>query len=266
MLKESTFDHFDVIVIGAGVGGLTSAALLAKAGKKVLLVEKEARTGGFIRPLEYGPYHFDVGARLLMGCNPEGPFGPGSVHALLEVLGAADLCEFIPIQPFVTIRLPGSTYPMASGREAFVEGLSGAFPTGLENLPQLLDLCSRLYRSAKAVMLAKKPWGLLKMPSILPDLLRYRNATMEDVLSRVIPDLRPRVALEALWPYLGLAPQRASFLMWALLMTTYIEEVPIPAKVGCIPWQMQLPVPLSARAGSCCSAVKPQRSWSKTGQ
>jgi prolycopene isomerase len=49
MAKDSSSDHFDAIVSGAGAAGLTSAALLAKAGRKVLLVEKEARIGGYIR-------------------------------------------------------------------------------------------------------------------------------------------------------------------------------------------------------------------------
>jgi len=168
----------------------------------VLLVEKESRIGGYIRPLVSGPYEFDIGARLLMGCRPDGPFGPGTTYALLDQLGVADQCEFIPLQPFTSIRLPGLTYPMWSGRQAFVDGMRGLFPTGLEKLPQLLDLCNRLYQTGKAFTLAK----------------------LEEVLTSYVPDPRPRVALGALWSYLSLAPERASFLMWAVLMATYIEE------------------------------------------
>ena len=39
-------DNFDVIVIGAGPGGVTVASLLANSGKKVLLVDKNQKAGG----------------------------------------------------------------------------------------------------------------------------------------------------------------------------------------------------------------------------
>jgi all-trans-retinol 13,14-reductase len=224
MSKDSSKDYFDVIVIGAGGAGLTTSALLTKAGKKVLLVEKEARIGGHISPLVSGPYQFDTGARLLMGCNADGPFGPGITYSLLEQLGVADRCEFIPIQPFISIHLPGLKFPMQSGRQAFTDGMRQLFPSGLENLPQLLDLCGRVYQSGKAFTLARKPWELLKISAGLAELFRYRNATLDDVLTSYIPDPRPRVALRAIWPYLSMAPKRASFLMWAVLMSTYMEE------------------------------------------
>jgi all-trans-retinol 13,14-reductase len=231
-IKPSDGDYYDIIVIGAGAGGLTTAALLAKAGKKVLLVEKETRIGGLISPLVYGPHHFDVGPRLLMGCNQDGPFGPGTIYTLLDHLGVADQCEFIPVQPFVSVRLPGTTFHMWSGRQAFLEGMEQSFTTGLENLPQLLDMCNRLYVSGKIFALAKKPWGLLKTPSLLLELFGYRNTTLGDVLNQYIPELRSRVALGTLWPYLGLAPERASFIFWAMLMATFIEEGSFYCKGG----------------------------------
>jgi prolycopene isomerase len=47
---------------------------------------------------------------------------------------------------------------------------------------------------------------------------------VEEVLARFIPAERPRTAVASLWPYLGLPPKRASFLMWATMMASYIEE------------------------------------------
>ena len=52
-------DSYDVVVIGAGLGGLSAAAALAKAGKRVLLAERQDGPGGNARAFERGPYTFD---------------------------------------------------------------------------------------------------------------------------------------------------------------------------------------------------------------
>jgi C-3',4' desaturase CrtD len=71
--------HYDVIVIGAGVGGLTAAALLARDGYRVLVLEGHIEPGGcassFERKRPNGDrYVFDVGATLFAG------FTPGGAH------------------------------------------------------------------------------------------------------------------------------------------------------------------------------------------
>lgn len=55
----------DVIVIGAGLGGLSAAAHLRAAGHEVLVVEREAVPGGRAGRLELGGYHFDTGPTVL---------------------------------------------------------------------------------------------------------------------------------------------------------------------------------------------------------
>lgn len=54
---------YDAIVVGAGVAGLTSAAYLCKYGYKVLLCEKEAKTGGLVSSFNYRGFYFDAGIR-----------------------------------------------------------------------------------------------------------------------------------------------------------------------------------------------------------
>ncbi|MBN1690403.1 MAG: NAD(P)/FAD-dependent oxidoreductase [Dehalococcoidia bacterium] len=56
---------YNVIVIGAGIGGLAISALMAKQGRKVLLLEQSDRVGGCCSTFEREGYHFDLGASLI---------------------------------------------------------------------------------------------------------------------------------------------------------------------------------------------------------
>lgn len=58
-------NSFDVIIVGGGMAGLTSAAYLAKAGMRILLCEKNSQVGGLVGAFDRGGFHFDAGARAL---------------------------------------------------------------------------------------------------------------------------------------------------------------------------------------------------------
>ena len=63
-----------VVIIGAGIAGLTAAALLAHEGVPVTLVEAHNQAGGCAGTFCRGPYVFDVGATQVAG------LGPGGIH------------------------------------------------------------------------------------------------------------------------------------------------------------------------------------------
>lgn len=56
-------NHFEVIIVGAGMAGLTSAAYLTQDGRKVLLIEKEHKNGGLLGSFDIGGHRVDQGAR-----------------------------------------------------------------------------------------------------------------------------------------------------------------------------------------------------------
>jgi len=224
MNSASQGNEYDVIVIGAGLGGLTTAALLAKAGKKVLVLEKSDRVGGYFSSVTFGNYIWNNGPRLVMGCNASGPYGPGVTYNLVHQLGVQDEVEFIRIDPFTTIRSSDLTFQLWSGRQRFVEGLSAAFPGDFSRLPELIELITRLQHTAMSMYLASSPWKLMQGSPGMFEALRYSNLTMADVLPRYLPDPRARAMVELLWLHLGLPPRSASFLMWALLVASYIDE------------------------------------------
>jgi len=62
--RDILLPYYDVMVVGAGIGGLTTAALLAKRGKSVLVVEQHYLPGGCASIFRRKGFTFDVGASL----------------------------------------------------------------------------------------------------------------------------------------------------------------------------------------------------------
>jgi phytoene dehydrogenase-like protein len=60
-----TGNHYDTLIVGGGIAGLTSAVYLARAGQKVLLIEKNRECGGLVNTFSRDGFRFDAGVRAL---------------------------------------------------------------------------------------------------------------------------------------------------------------------------------------------------------
>lgn len=73
MLKNAVIKHhYDVVVVGSGIGGLTTAALLAKKGINVLVIEQHYLPGGCCTAFRRQGWTFDAAAGMLFGWGEKG--------------------------------------------------------------------------------------------------------------------------------------------------------------------------------------------------
>ena len=77
-------EQCDVVVIGAGMGGLTSAAAMAKAGMSVCVLEMDSRPGGYLAGFQRRKFVFDTAIHWLNQCGDE-----GMARRILDYLGPA---------------------------------------------------------------------------------------------------------------------------------------------------------------------------------
>jgi prolycopene isomerase len=215
---------YDVIVVGGGIAGLTSGALLAKEGKQVLVVEQEEHPGGFAREFRYGDYNINPALHSIMGCNRAGLLGQGVIDTVLKHLGVQNLCEFIKVNPFYRVQFPGFKMDVPTGREAYLEAHLNHFPDERDGFTDLVDLCSLIFREFMQFPPVLKLQDWVSMPFRFPLHFRFANATLSSVMNRYLSDPKLKSVYAILYPYLALPPSKLSFLLWAVMMASYIEQ------------------------------------------
>lgn len=130
---------YEVVVVGAGVGGLTCAALLAARGVKVCLLEKETGGGGSARALERPGYRFEPSAGLYAS------WQPGGLHERVFAELPVAPPEVRAASPSYVVRLPGTIDVSIGGSDAEFAARLG------EVFPECAERAASFYRDAVLV-------------------------------------------------------------------------------------------------------------------
>ena len=140
-MTMATHESWDAVVVGAGLGGLTAAACLAGAGKKVLVVERHDIAGGnatvFRRQHQGEHFEFDVGVHYIGEC------GPGELFpAILNGLGVGDRVRFLPMDAdgFDTIVMPGVEVRIPAGWDGYMANVVEAVPSDRAAIEQCIGI------------------------------------------------------------------------------------------------------------------------------
>ncbi|HUS12925.1 MAG TPA: FAD-dependent oxidoreductase [Pyrinomonadaceae bacterium] len=113
----------EVVVVGGGIGGLTLAALLAKRGVNVCLLERERQVGGCTASFEKFGYSFEPGYGLFSGWKPD------EIHQRVFSELRVDPPDVRVHEPAYVVRLPdASEIALTSNQEQFETSLRHAFP------------------------------------------------------------------------------------------------------------------------------------------
>lgn len=127
-----------VVIIGAGLGGLFTGAILSKEGFEVVILEKNATIGGGLQTFQRFGEHFDTGMHVIGGMHPG-----GNVWKICRYLGVLDKMKIRDVDDECTDRLyfseDHSYYDIAKGREGFISSLSKYFPEEQGNLERYVD-------------------------------------------------------------------------------------------------------------------------------
>jgi phytoene dehydrogenase-like protein len=151
--------RYDVVVIGAGLGGLTAGAILARAGRKVLVIERSNSVGGAASSYKSGDLF--VEGSLHETSDPQDPRDPK--HSVLTRAGVIDAVKWIPCGAFYEARGGplGQPFVMPDNFDTARRALTGRFPEARAGIHQLLGEMERI---ASATGTLSQGPGVLRNP------------------------------------------------------------------------------------------------------
>lgn len=138
--------RYDVVVIGAGLGGLTAGALLARSGRKVLVIERSNSVGGAASSYKAGDLF--VEGSLHETSDPHHPGDPK--HSVLTRAGVIDAVKWIPAGALYEARGGPLDRPfvMPDNFDAARRALTERFPEARDGIRQLLGEMERIAAAA----------------------------------------------------------------------------------------------------------------------
>lgn len=213
---EGHVGPYDTIVIGSGMGGLTTAAMLAKAGEKVLILEQHYVPGGFTHVFNRPGYVWDVGVHAVGEVTPKSFLG-----RLLQYLtdGRLKWASLGPV--YDEFFWPdGVRVDFPDNPKQFRDNLVAAFPGEATAIDAYL-------KRVRDVSRAVGPYFLLKtLPGKLGDFAgrfaarKAQQAFQEltqDALDALTSNKKLQAVLASQWGYYGSIPRRSSFAIQALV-------------------------------------------------
>ncbi|MCP4440921.1 MAG: NAD(P)/FAD-dependent oxidoreductase [Aureispira sp.] len=214
--------QYDAIVIGSGIGGLTTASILAKLkNKKVLVLEKHWTIGGLTHEFERKrKYSWDVGLHYV-GQMDDYDFFPGIMRYITD-----DKVDWVKMEePYDIFMYPDHRIEVPNSGRAFNQMLQDRFPEEKEAIKQYFE-----------DMLDLSNWGVKKfmrtfMPGPISGILKMLNnskrglamQTTQEYLDTRFKNDELKAILVSQWGDYGEAPESSCLFAHALVVSHFLK-------------------------------------------
>lgn len=202
-------NKFDVVVAGAGIGGLTCATLLAKKGVRVAIFERSKKAGGYCSSFSVDGYTFDTCIDTI-GSLKRGE----ALRSILEELNTLNEINLIELDPIRRNLFPNLLVDIPASFEGYQEVLKAEFPKEAEGISKVFMIMSDIYK-----------WSNESIVSELAgfDLQFWVERTFEDLLGNYITDIHLKGVLSSYSNFLGLPAGEVSAIAASNILMHYIK-------------------------------------------
>lgn len=221
----------DYLILGSGLSVLTFAALMAKQGRKVLILEAHEFPGGFCHTFKAEnknySYHFNAQLHYVWDCG-EGE----TVNRVLKKLNLDKNIPFVQYDPngFDHMQIPGHTVKIPSNYPLLIERLTQLFPIHAKAINNFLMTCQNLATIANQF---SKPSQGARIKHFFRSikklsLLRFYGKTLQQVFDYFLIPKPAQSLLASQWPDFLLPPKDLSFYCWLILFDGYMRGAYYP--------------------------------------
>ncbi len=214
--------------MGSGLAGLAFGALMARAGKKVHVLEAHEFPGGYGHTFaEKKHYRFNAQLHYVWSCG-EGQ----SVNEFLRKLGLERKVTFERYDPdgFDHMRMPGYALDIPNDYDELIRRLQDLFPGDGAAIERFLRQVQRVSAEMDALPSPMRLLTLLQKAPKLTQLMRHRTHTLQDVFDRYRVPAEAQTLLALQWPDFLLPPGQLSFFAWVSLFDGYMRGAYYPTR------------------------------------
>ncbi|XP_074052423.1 all-trans-retinol 13,14-reductase-like isoform X6 [Macrotis lagotis] len=231
--------QLDAVVIGSGIGGLAVAAILAKAGKRVLVLEQHTMAGGCCHIFDQDALEFDTGIHYV-GQMKKGSFS----RFLLDQITEGQLHWAYLASPFDWVVLEGPSgrrkFPMYAGEKAYIQGLKDKFPNEEDTIDKYMKMVQEVAKAVPHMVLLK----IIPLPVVrlldkcgvlafFSPLLRAATQSLDEVLNQLSASQDLKTVLSYIYPTYGVRVKKGQKLL-DISSLTVISNAGIQTQLGMV--------------------------------
>ena len=220
--SELASEQYDAIIIGSGISGLTCSALLAQEGKKVLLLEKHFKVGGWTHTFRRNNYEWDVGIHYIGEVHK--PWSP--IRRLFDRISDGELKWHKMDDNYDRIIFPDKHYNFICPKTRFIKELSDYFPDEKQAIQDYIQLIDQSVKTGVSYFGNKALPNLisnLSYPFMTRKFMSFAGRTTYDVISGLTKNEKLMGVLTGQWGDHGLPPRQSSFAMHAMVVRHYLN-------------------------------------------
>lgn len=216
--------NYDVIVIGAGNGGLSAAVTVLSKGKSCLVLEKHNIPGGFATSFIRGRFEFEASLHQFNGIGTKE--NPGSSGKLFDALGVNDKINWVQLKEAYRLIIPSEkidiTVPF--GVENVIEVGNKIYPDGGKYVKEFFEIAGNI---TDAMGYLSETHGKPDPKVLQTKYINYLTTcsySFKEVMDKLNYPKVIRAMLSAYWCYIGSSEEDVSFVHIANVVNSYIRK------------------------------------------